>query len=79
MSAADLMPAIQSLPKEQKVELYRFLANELAREATTTDTPTMFIPPPQDGCPYAPDELGRMFQEDGGAPLSDLWRELGVR
>jgi len=78
MSATDLMPTIQSLPKEEKVQLYRFLAHELAREESTNDAPITFIPPPEDCCPYTPAELAKMFQEKGGVQLSEIWRRLGV-
>lgn len=34
---------------------------------------------PQDQCPYSAEELTRRFQEKGGRPLAELWKELGVR
>ena len=38
----------------------------------------LFAPPPQDRCPYTPEELDRMRKETGGRPLRELWSELGV-
>jgi hypothetical protein len=37
-----------------------------------------FTPPPEDRCPYSPEELQRMRNSGKGGPLKDLWRKLGA-
>ncbi len=32
-----------------------------------------------DGCPYSQEELAEMFAEEGGRPLAEIWKELGVK
>ena len=38
----------------------------------------LFVPRPEDKCPYTPEELERMRNETGGRPLSEIWKSLGV-
>lgn len=38
----------------------------------------LFVPPPEDKCPYTPEELDRARKQTGGRPLKELWKELGV-
>jgi hypothetical protein len=33
--------------------------------------------PAADGCPYTPEELERFGREEGGRPLSEIWKSLG--
>jgi hypothetical protein len=78
MSVADLLPAIQLLPRAEKEQLYRFLADDLARKRDTALEPVLFVPPQQDHCPYSPEELTQSFQEEGpGVPLTEIWKKLG--
>ena len=78
MSVAELLPAIQSLPRAEKEQLYRFLADELTLNGNGVLGPGRFVPPPQDHCPYSPEELAQSFEEEGpGVPLSSIWRKLG--
>jgi hypothetical protein len=30
-----------------------------------------------DRCPYSPEELARMQQEEGGSSLADIWKSVG--
>ncbi len=39
----------------------------------------LFVPPPEDKCPYTPEELDEMENEEGARPLAELWKELGVQ
>lgn len=39
----------------------------------------LFIPPPEDLCPYSPEELAQMRKETGGRPLREIWKSLGVQ
>jgi len=78
MSVSELLPTIQSLRRSEKEQLYHFLAEELSRKDDTRTGPSLFVPPPQDHCPYTPDELAQIFQDEtGGVPLSEIWRKLG--
>jgi hypothetical protein len=36
-----------------------------------------FVPPPEDECPYSPEELARMMSETGGRTLEEIWKKLG--
>jgi hypothetical protein len=72
MSVVELFPTIQSLPRAEKEQLYRFLADELARPPESV---TMLKP--EDRCPYTPDELATMRREEGGRTLAEIWRSLG--
>ena len=75
MSVTELLPTIQLLPRVEKEQLYRFLAEELAVHDSGT---SLFVPPPQDQCPYSPEELARSFEEEGpGKSLSEIWKKLG--
>ncbi|MCY2995391.1 MAG: hypothetical protein NTY19_47135 [Planctomycetota bacterium] len=41
-----------------------------------------FVPTPpvvSDECPYSSDELEAMRREQGGRPLTDIWRSLGAK
>jgi hypothetical protein len=37
----------------------------------------LFVPPPEDHCPYTPEELEEMFNETGGMKLADFWKNMG--
>jgi hypothetical protein len=39
----------------------------------------LFVPPPEDKCPYSPEELHQMFTETGGRPLKEIWKSLGAK
>lgn len=78
MSVAEMLPAVSSLPRAEKIQLLQFIAGELAREEASAQPERLFVPPPEDHCPYTPTELARMFQETGGVPLSEIWRKLGA-
>ena len=75
MSVAEMLPAVSSLPRAEKIQLLQFIAGELAREEACAPSASecLFVPPAADQCPYTPAELARMFQESGGAPLSEVW------
>ena len=32
-----------------------------------------------DDCPYSAEELERMHSEEGGRPLTEIWKSLGAR
>jgi len=77
MSAAELFSAVSSLPRSEKLELMRWLVSDLAQDKPPATK--LFVPPPEDHCPYTPEELAEMFQDSrGGVPLSEIWRSLGV-
>ena len=75
MSVADLFSTVSALPRAEKVQLMKFIVDELDRDQPRS--PPAFVPPPDDHCPYTPDELAQMFEEQGGQPLSEVWRKLG--
>jgi len=78
VSVSELLPAIQLLPRGEKEQLYRFLADDLAHSDNAGPEPSLFVPPPQDHCPYSPEELAQSFQEEGpGVSLSEIWKKLG--
>jgi hypothetical protein len=79
MSVTELLPSIQSLSRAEKEQLFRILGKELAIPDSASAIDFSRIMKPEDRCPYLPDELARMFQEEGGVPLSEIWRKLGVR
>jgi hypothetical protein len=79
MSNAELYSAVSSLPRPEKVDLMRFIVGELKQDQTSPPQP-LFIPHPEDHCPYSPEELAEMFRDSsGGVPLSEIWRSLGVQ
>jgi|tagenome__1003787_1003787.scaffolds.fasta_scaffold19407155_2 hypothetical protein len=78
MSVAELLPSIQSLSRAEKEQLFRILGSELATPGSSSIDFARVIKP-EDRCPYTPDELARLFQEEGGVALTEIWRELGVR
>jgi hypothetical protein len=77
MSAAELLPAIQSLPWAEKIELYKALIEEL-RERDHEPRPDGF-PPPEDHCPYTREQLEYMRREPGIYTLDEIWRSLGAK
>ena len=38
-----------------------------------------FTPHPEDNCPYSVEELAKMRAEEGGRPLAEIWKDLGVK
>jgi hypothetical protein len=76
MSAADLLPSIQLLPREEKEQLYRFLSRELGE--SLEPLPDGF-PPASDGCPASREELEASRRETGGRSLDEIWRSIGAR
>jgi hypothetical protein len=42
------------------------------------DDAARFVPPPEDQCPYTPEELEQFEREGGEHTLADIWKELGV-
>jgi hypothetical protein len=77
MSVAELLPSIRSLPRADKVELYRLLADELGHSDPLSIDAETIVLKPEDHCPYSPEELVRMRKEEGGRPLSEIWKSLG--
>ncbi|HEY2416212.1 MAG TPA: hypothetical protein VGI40_28485 [Pirellulaceae bacterium] len=75
MSAADLFPTIHSLPREEKLKIFHFLAEEL-EERYVEPLPEGF-PPPEDQCPYTREELEESRRQPGRYHLSEIWRRLG--
>ena len=39
----------------------------------------LFVPPPEDKCPYTPEELAEMEKETGGMTLAEFWKQMGVQ
>lgn len=76
MSTADLLSTIQSLPREEKEQLYRFLSRELNQ--SLEPLPDGF-PPESDGCPASREELEASRRELGGRTLDEIWRSIGAR
>lgn len=76
MSAADLLPTIQLLPREEKEQLYRYLSREL--DPSLAPLPEGF-PPASDGCPASREELEASRREPGGRTLDEIWRSIGAR
>jgi hypothetical protein len=78
MSVGDLLPTIQSLPHADKVELYRFLSEDLGRRDRDLEALPEEFPPPQDGCGATRDELEASRREAGVYTLKEIWRSLGA-
>lgn len=77
MSAADLLPAIQALPRGEQLQLYKLLTDELARDRQKcTPLPDGF-PPPEDGCPSTREELERLRRLPGIYSTEEVLRSLG--
>ena len=58
-----------TLPVEVVDEFGRLLGHFVPRAATATS----------DDCPYTAEELDAMRVEQGGRPLSEIWKSLGIR
>jgi hypothetical protein len=79
MSVADLLPSIQSLPRAEKEQLYRFLSEELSRGLRDVEPLPEDFPPSNDGCPATRDELDASRREIGVYKLDEIWRNLGAK
>jgi hypothetical protein len=77
MSLAELLPSIQSLPRTEKIELYKSLIEEL-RDRNLEPLPEGF-PPPEDHCPYTREQLEYMRREPGIYTLDEIWQSLGAK
>ncbi len=77
MSVSELLPSLHSLPRAEKLQVIQLLAADLARGEAEQLPESAFVLPPEDRCPYTPAELKRMYYEQGGRPLSEIWRRLG--
>jgi hypothetical protein len=77
MSAAELMPTIRSLSRAEKIELYKFLVEDL--EGRSFEPLPADFPPPQDRCPYTREELEASRRQPGIYTLDEIWRSLGRR
>ena len=58
-----------AVPVELVDETGRPLGHFVPRLATITS----------DDCPYSPDQLDAMHVEQGGRPLSEIWRSRGAK
>jgi hypothetical protein len=76
MSAADLLPSIQSLPRADKIHLVKLLLDDL-REHDLEPLPEGF-PPPEDQCPSSREELEWLRRQPGLYTLDEILRSLGV-
>ncbi len=56
-------------PVEVVDETGRSLGHFVPAQATATS----------DDCPYTPEELARMRNAEGGRPLREIWKSLGVK
>jgi hypothetical protein len=79
MSAAELLPTIQSLPRAEKEQLYRFLSEELSRGLRDVEPLPEDFPPASDSCPATRDELEVSRREVGVYTLDEIWKSLGAR
>jgi hypothetical protein len=57
MTAAELLPSLQALPRSEKLQLIQWLAGDLAREEDGGPNSIDLLP--TDRCPYTPAELVR--------------------
>lgn len=76
MSAAELFPAIQSLPRGEKEQLFHFLAETLSREEHDLPPLPEGFPPPEDGCGATREELERSRRQIGIYTLKEIWQSL---
>lgn len=67
MTAAELLPSLQLLPRSEKLQIIQMLAGDLAREEAEA-----IVLLPADQCPYTPAELARMRNETGGRTLPEI-------
>lgn len=79
MSAAELLPAIQSLPRGEKEQLFHFLAEELSREQRDVPPLPENFPPPEDGCGATREELDQSRRQIGIYTLDEIWQSLGQK
>jgi hypothetical protein len=79
MSVAELLPTIQSLPRAEQEQLYRFLSEELSRGVRDVEPLPESFPPASDGCPATRDELVASRREVGVYRLDEIWRSLGAQ
>jgi hypothetical protein len=79
MSAAELLPTIQSLPRAEQEQLYRFLSEELSRGVREVEPLPEGFPPANDGCPATRDDLEASRREIGVYKLDEIWRSLGAK
>jgi len=78
MSVTELLPSIQTLDRQEKLELIRILAAELARDEQNGAADRIVLKP-EDQCPYPPDELARMRGQSGGRTLAEIRRGRGLK
>jgi hypothetical protein len=79
MSVAELLPTIQSLPRADKEQLYRFLSEQLSRGAREVEPLPEGFPPVTDGCLATREELEASRRELGVYTLDEIWRSLRAR
>jgi hypothetical protein len=77
MSAAELLPSIQSLPRAEKLALIQLLAADLAEEERGASSEPQVQLLPRDQCPYTVEQLLRMRGERGGRSLAEIRQRLG--
>jgi hypothetical protein len=71
------MPSIRSLCPSEKLELIQLLAADLADEEKRIH-PRPIVLPPEDRCPYTPEELAAARAERGpGHSLAEIRKSLG--
>ena len=76
MTAAELLPSLQALPRSEKLQLIQLLAGDLAREEAEGSSEAIILLP-TDQCPYTPAELARMRNEAGGRTLAEIRQSRG--
>jgi hypothetical protein len=79
MSVADLFSTIQSLPRADKEQLYRFLSEELGRGERDVEALPNGFPPPEDGCLASREELEDSRRQVGVYVLDEIWQTLGAK
>jgi len=77
MSAAELLPSIQALPRAEKLALIQLLAADLADEERGDSSEPQVRLLPRDQCPYTAEELLRMRSEQGGRSLAEIRQRVG--
>jgi hypothetical protein len=76
MTAAEILPSLQMLPRNEKLQLIQLLASDLARDEGGLDQAIVLLP--TDQCPYTPAELSKMRSEQGGRTLAEIRQSRGM-
>src|SRR5687767_5268697 len=76
MTVAELLPSLKSLPRNEKLQVIQWLAEDLARDEEGKAGESIVMAP-SDQCPYTPAELARMRNETGGRTLAEIRESRG--